>query len=624
MIKMERENKIGRKAVGFGIPVLIATILIFSSVITIATDERTIATDERGPAVYIVDGNAVYCNGGNADGATVLLTPSSGSSVTTTVGPAGGWPTGYWQINVGSVGGPGWEYGTTFSVLITISGWSGTQSGFTIVDDGSYHTDTGTTTLNPTTSVVATASADPTTIVEGESVDFTGSATGGTGVYTWYWDFDGDGTSTEQNPSHTFNDEGTYVCTLTATDECSNSDDDTVTITVNPTLSCDAHGPYTGTTCSCVQFTGSASGGHPPYTYDWDFGDGSSHSSQQNPCHLYGNDGSYTATLTVTDSNSDTDDDTAPVTIYTPPVNADAHGPYTGTTCSCVQFTGSASGGCSPYSYDWDFGDGDTSTQQNPCHLYDNNGSYTATLTVTDSNSDTDDDTAPVTISTPPPVNADAHGPYRGAPGVPIQFTGSASGGCSPYDYYWEFGDGDTSDEQNPEHQYENLGNYTVTLTVTDDVGDSDDDVTWANITDDVIPDLECEGSLSWTDVTPGSTVTGSFKVKNVGDAGSKLDWEIDDYPNWGIWTFTPSSGDDLLPDDPVTVGVTVIAPDEPEETFTGEVKIVNSEDPDDTCIINVSLATPVNQQVVINPLLQMILERFPNAFPILRHLMGL
>jgi len=531
---MERENKIGRKAVGFGIPVLIATILIFSSVITIATDER-------GPAVYIVDGNAVYCNGGNADGATVLLTPSSGSSVTTTVGPAGGWPTGYWQINVGSVGGPGWEYGTTFSVLITISGWSGTQSGFTIVDDGSYHTDTGTTTLNPTTSVVATASADPTTIVEGESVDFTGSATGGTGVYTWYWDFDGDGTSTEQNPSHTFNDEGTYVCTLTATDECSNSDDDTVTITVNPTLSCDAHGPYTGTTCSCVQFTGSASGGHPPYTYDWDFGDGSSHSSQQNPCHLYGNDGSYTATLTVTDSNSDTDDDTAPVT-----------------------------------------------------------------------------------ISTPPPVNADAHGPYRGAPGVPIQFTGSASGGCSPYDYYWEFGDGDTSDEQNPEHQYENLGNYTVTLTVTDDVGDSDDDVTWANITDDVIPDLECEGSLSWTDVTPGSTVTGSFKVKNVGDAGSKLDWEIDDYPNWGIWTFTPSSGDDLLPDDPVTVGVTVIAPDEPEETFTGEVKIVNSEDPDDTCIINVSLATPVNQQVVINPLLQMILERFPNAFPILRHLMGL
>ena len=137
-------------------------------------------------------------------------------------------------------------------------------------------------------------------------------------------------------------------------------------------------------------------------------------------------------------------------------------------------------------------------------------------------------------------------------------------------------------------------------------------------------PDLDCSGDLHWIDVQPSATVTDEITVENIGEPGSLLDWEIESYPDWGDWTFTPSSGDDLLPNNPVTVGVTVIAPDEQEETFTGEVKIVNSEDPDDTCVIDVSLATPVNQQVVINPLLQMLLERFPNAFPILRYLLGL
>jgi len=138
------------------------------------------------------------------------------------------------------------------------------------------------------------------------------------------------------------------------------------------------------------------------------------------------------------------------------------------------------------------------------------------------------------------------------------------------------------------------------------------------------VPDLDCSGTLSWTGVTPGATVNGTFTVENIGEPLSMLDWEVESYPDWGTWTFTPSSGDDLLPNNPVTVGVTVIAPDEEEETFNGEVVLVNSEDPTDTCVIDVSLATPVNQQVDNHPLLQMILERFPNAFPILRQLLGL
>jgi len=137
-------------------------------------------------------------------------------------------------------------------------------------------------------------------------------------------------------------------------------------------------------------------------------------------------------------------------------------------------------------------------------------------------------------------------------------------------------------------------------------------------------PDLDCSGSLSWTDVTPGETVTGFITVENIGDNQSLLDWEITEYPTWGTWTFLPESGYDLTPEGgEVAIGVTVIAPDEPETNFIGHITIINSEDPGDHCIIDVFLSTPVSQQV-INPLLQMLLERFPNAFPILRQVLGL
>ena len=180
----------------------------------------------------------------------------------------------------------------------------------------------------------------------------------------------------------------------------------------------------------------------------------------------------------------------------------------------------------------------------------------------------------------------------------------------------------DSGEEVVVSHSWDEENTYTIRAKAKD-INDAESDWGTFDVTIVTGTDLSCTGSLSWSDVKPEETVTDSFTVENIGEPDSLLDWEIDEYPDWGDWTFTPSSGDDLLPNTPVTIGVTVIAPDEPEETFTGEVKIANSEDPDDTCIIDVSLATPVNQQVT-NPLLQMILERFPNAFPILRHLLGL
>lgn len=84
-------------------------------------------------------------------------------------------------------------------------------------------------------------------------------------------------------------------------------------------LICDAGGPYYGEPAGEpndeVQFYGSASGGLLPYTWDWDFGDGSVHSNEQNPTHVYFYENEYYATLTVTDSQQNTCNDGAQVFI---------------------------------------------------------------------------------------------------------------------------------------------------------------------------------------------------------------------------------------------------------------------------------------------------------------------
>ncbi len=55
--------------------------------------------------------------------------------------------------------------------------------------------------------------------------------------------------------------------------------------------------------------------------------------------------------------------------------------------------------------------------------------------------------------------------------GDDVHFTSDVSGGFTPYNYLWDFGDGKTSVEKSPAHGYADSGNYSVTLKVTDDRG---------------------------------------------------------------------------------------------------------------------------------------------------------
>jgi len=139
-------------------------------------------------------------------------------------------------------------------------------------------------------------------------------------------------------------------------------------------------------------------------------------------------------------------------------------------------------------------------------------------------------------------------------------------------------------------------------------------------------PDLDCSGSLEWTGVDPGETVAGSFTVENIGESGSLLDWKISEWSSWGNWIFTPMSGDDLKPSDgSITVNVSVTAPNKKNSEFMGELKIVNKENVSDNCTIPVYLQTPKNKPFDFNfNLLCWLFERFPNALPILRYVLGL
>jgi PKD repeat protein len=134
-----------------------------------------------------------------------------------------------------------------------------------------------------------------------------------------------------------------------------------------------------------VAFTGSASGGTAPYTYAWDFGDGSGVSTEMNPIHTYEMPGSFTVTLTVRDAASQSaSDDHLRIYAASSFIATASATPSSGPAPLDVQFSVTLAGGTPPYLYQWDFGDGTTSTDSAPAHTFSMGGSYAVVLVVRD------------------------------------------------------------------------------------------------------------------------------------------------------------------------------------------------------------------------------------------------
>ncbi|WP_426976583.1 PKD domain-containing protein [Pseudarthrobacter sp. O4] len=141
-------------------------------------------------------------------------------------------------------------------------------------------------------------------------------------------------------------------------------------------------------------------------SYAWDFGDGTAAGTGQKVSHTYGQAGTYTARLTVTDNAGATHESSQSVTVVAAAVNAAPVSSFAAAASDLVvAFDGSGSSDAdgTVASYAWDFGDGTAAgTGQQVSHTYGQPGTFTVRLTVTDNAGATHESSQSVTVSQAP------------------------------------------------------------------------------------------------------------------------------------------------------------------------------------------------------------------------------
>ena len=340
------------------------------------------------------------------------------------------------------------------------------------------------------------------TACKGNPTTFTDLSSTSQGVIvSWEWDF-GDGSPHLYTPSaiHTYANSGIYTATLTVSNSagCFDIVSKQVLVTNGPTAG------FIATNGNCAETPVSFIDQSIPnqgyiVTWIWDFGDGTSITinfpDPQNVDHIYPLPGTYNVVLTVQTSDSCMDSYSQNITIAPKPT-ADFTYPVENCEDFGIQFQDlSLPGGSGMITaWNWNFGDptsgiNNTSTLQHPIHTFLNAGNYDVTLIVTTMNGCTDTIIKTVLINSRPIVVFTADTICLGNPTTFTDFSTTISGTIIAW--YWEFGDGGSSNLQNPTHIYANAGIYAVTLTVTNSVNCNNDttinvlvrDLPWAMFT---------------------------------------------------------------------------------------------------------------------------------------------
>ena len=424
---------------------------------------------------------------------------------------------------------------------------------------------------------------------------FTAQASGGFQPYTYAWDFgDGHTCACGYQVLHNYQAAGTYTVTLTVTDSASpNSQTTTVTHTVMvpppapPPLSAGfTFTPSNPTIGQTITFNATASGGVSPYSYSWNFGDGSSRTGAT-VTHAYSTAGTFGVTLTVTDSASpiDTTGVTQSVVVSAPPPPLSASFSYTPASPlvgQTITFTATASGGVPPYAFRWTFGDSTTGSVNPATHAYSAQGTYIVNLTVIDTASpasNTRTVTGSVTVSPqpPPPQLRDSftYTPTSPAAGQIITFSANATGGVSPYSYIWNFGDGSTGIDQFTSHSYSSQGNYTVAVTVSDSESPAQTVTSTRSVVVSAPPLLRISFSYSPSKPVAGSPVT--FTSSETGGVPPySLSWNFGD----GTTGVSGSAGHTYTTPGTYTVVFTVNDSGSPHNTQTTSQTITVSTPP--------------------------------------------
>ncbi|MEZ7998615.1 MAG: PKD domain-containing protein, partial [Flavobacteriales bacterium] len=240
---------------------------------------------------------------------------------------------------------------------------------------------------------------------------------------SYAWDFGDQSGSFMEEPVHTFynftNSDTIYTVILIASSDFGCYQNDSLDITVSPgaqaAFTDNAQPP--GCAPFMAVFNNASSGAT---SYEWDFGDGSSTDTSENPTHIYGNNTGFIQTYSVQliaySSNGCNDTIVSALTVYPQPDLTLDVTPNEGCSPLVVQMPFVAGG----QAFDWNFGDGQTSVIPNPTHLYTNDTddpiTYTITLNAISAFGCAGTGTSTLVVSPAPEVD----------------FTLSAVSGCSP------------------------------------------------------------------------------------------------------------------------------------------------------------------------------------------------
>ena len=571
--------------------------------------------------------NTSATTGGSNPNSYTVSTRSDGATITGGIYPNGldtTWWIQYWPANgsgsvqqtpasdIGSGTSPVMVTGypthlassTTYDYELVAQNSDGTTDGYT------YSFTTGS--QSPTAPVAAfTSSPAPTKPASAVSFNASGSADSGATIIDYSWNF-GDGSAVvdaNANPtaSHTYTNPGTYNATLIVTNSSGESETITQTVTVDSTPTASFSVPTQPTPGTATTFDASASTDSVGTItdYSWNFGDGSpvaDAGSTASTTHSYATRGHYTVTLTVTNDAGQTATFHQAITVDDPPAVTISPTVAVTTPGSTVSFNGSATApdsGGSITGLSWNFGDpssgNNTSTATNPSHLFANAGTYTVTLTATDDLGVSTQATATVKVDAPPTAafSASATTASPASPGTAVSFNASASSDSvgTITDYSWNFGDGSPVDDAGTTptaaHTYATRGNYTVTLTVTNDDGQTG--TAMQTVTVDDPPTVSVTPSATVT--TPSSPVsfasTASSPDAGTGGSISTYHWNFGDgtsaavqnpshtYTSPGAYTVTLTVTDDLGVSSSASTTITVDAV--PTVTFTASANPVTA-----------------------------------------------
>jgi len=358
----------------------------------------------------------------------------------------------------------------------------------------------------------------------------------------YYWNF-GDGTAqvitTTATISHTFSSIGTFSVMLIAEDSLTCNIRDTAFINIKvgdnvviPNFIFTKIPPCQSLT---MQFTNTSTvnfGSFGPRSFVWDYGDGTAKDTVGfNPSrlHTYAAPGTYLVKLYIFDTTFCNSPDSIVKTIRLNPLVK-------------AQFTTPARG-CAPYTalfentslagtdFLWQFGDGTTSTNPSPTHLYANPGIYQVRLIANDTSTCNRTDTSAFFTITvvPKPTASFTWSPNPPQENTPVNFTNTSIGATR---YLWNFGDGESSTQTNPSHQYNATGTYNAALIAFND--DNCTDTFNLDVNVIVIPLLDVPNAF-----TPSQEGRNAI-VKVEGFGISKMSWKI--YNRWGQLVFESSS----------------------------------------------------------------------------------